>query len=98
MKLSFVPGDLNLEMALDGSYVVTIAGHVVLQSRSQSKAVAKYNQLRREMESLFPARELTQEEKVKLLQREIGDSLVGHNSLGGRKKKSTAGATRTFGG
>ncbi len=46
----------------------------------------------------FPARELTADEKAEMLQRAIGDSLVGHNSLGGRKKKTTAGSTRTFGG
>jgi hypothetical protein len=50
------------------------------------------------METRFPARELTAEEKREILQRSIADSLVGHNSLGGRKKKTTAGSTRTFGG
>jgi hypothetical protein len=43
-------------------------------------------------------REPTPEEKAELLQREINESLLGHNSLGGRKKKITAGGTRTFGG
>jgi hypothetical protein len=98
VKFSFLPGDLHLTQAEDGSYIVTIAGEVVLRNRSQRAATEKYKELRAEMESRFPARELTAEEKAELLQREIADSLVGHNSLGGRKKKSTAGGTRTFGG
>ncbi len=60
--------------------------------------MSKYNELRSEMELRFPARALTADEKAELLLREIGDSLLGHNSLGGRKKKTTAGGTRTFGG
>ena len=98
MKLSFLPGDLQLAKADDGSYIVTITALIVFQSRSQRAAIEKYNELRREMESRFPVRELTPEEKTELRHREIGDSLVGHNSLGGRKKKTTAGSTRTFGG
>jgi len=98
LKLSFLPGDLQLAKANDGSYDVTISAQIVFRSRSQRAAIEKYNELRREMESRFPARELTAEEKTELLHREVGDSLVGHNSLGGRKKKTTAGSTRTFGG
>ena len=98
MKLSFLPGDLQLAKADDGSYIVTIMAQTVFLSRSQRAAIDKYNELRREMESRFPARELTPEEKTELRHREIGDSLLGHNSLGGRKKKTTAGGTRTFGG
>ena len=98
MKLSFLPGDLQLTEGDDHSYVVTISGQIVFLSRSRRAAIEKYNDLRREMESRFPARELTLQEKTELLHREVGDSLVGHNSLGGRKKKSTAGGTRTFGG
>ena len=98
MKLSFLPGGLQLAKADDGSYIVTIMAQTVFLSRSQRAAIEKYNELRREMESRFPARELTPEEKIELRHREIGDSLLGHNSLGGRKKKTSAGGTRTFGG
>ena len=98
MKCSFLPGDLHLTTDVDRCFIVSIAGQIVLRSRSQRAAVEKYNELRKEMEARFPARELTASEKAELLQREIGDSLVGHNSLGGRKKKTTAGGTRTFGG
>jgi hypothetical protein len=98
VNLSFVPGDLHLNENEDGVFVVRMSGQEILSTKSQKAALAKFNALRKELEERFPAREPTPEEKAELLQREIGDSLVGHNSLGGRKKKTTAGGTRTFGG
>lgn len=98
MNLSFLPGDLRLSKSSDGHFVVTMAGHEILNTKSQRSALAKFNSLRAELEKKFPSRQPTAEEKTKLLQREINDSLLGHNSLGGRKKKTTAGGTRTFGG
>ncbi|HET9285284.1 MAG TPA: hypothetical protein VFR24_25305 [Candidatus Angelobacter sp.] len=98
MKMSFLPGDLHLTSDSNGNYVVTIAGSEVLRGRSEKKAVSRFKQLRKEMESKYPARELTREERQEMLRQAVGDSLVGHNSLGGRKKKTTAGGTRTFGG
>ena len=98
MKLSFLPGALFLNRMEDGTYVVTVEGQEIVRTKSQRTAVAQFSKVRQEMEARFPARELTSEEKSEILQRLIGDSLVGHNSLGGRKKKTTAGSTRTFGG
>jgi hypothetical protein len=98
MKLDFLPGDLHLSMSEDASYLVTLQGQEILRTRSVGRAVRKFNELRSEMEKRFPARELTAQEKAEILEAAIGDSLVGHNSLGGRKKKTTAGSTRTFGG
>jgi hypothetical protein len=98
MNLSFLPGDLHLSKNAEGEFVVTMAGREILSTRSQRSAVAKFNMLRAELEKKFPTREPTAQEKAELLQREINESLVGHNSLGGRKKKTTAGGTRTFGG
>ena len=98
MKLSFLPGDLYLTKNENGMFVVTMSGQEILVTKSQRSALMKFNALRAELEQKFPAREITAEEKAELLQREINDSLLGHNSLGGRKKKTTAGGTRTFGG
>lgn len=98
MNLSFLPGDLHLYQNQDKIFVVKLAGQEILLTKSRRSAVTKFNSLRAELEKRFPAREPTAEEKAALLQREINNSLVGHNSLGGRKKKSTAGGTRTFGG
>jgi hypothetical protein len=98
MNLSFVPGDLHLAKTEKGLFVVKMDGQEILVTRSERAAISKFNSLRKQLEERFPTREPTAEEKAELLQREIGDSLLGHNSLGGRKKKTTAGGTRTFGG
>jgi hypothetical protein len=98
MNLSFLPGDLHLSKNESGLFVVRMAGQEILCTKSQRSALAKFNSLRAELEEKYPAREPTAEERAELLQREINDSLLGHNSLGGRKKKTTAGGTRTFGG
>ena len=98
MKLSFLPGALYLESADDGSFWLTLDGEEVLRTNSQRTAVTKFNQLRHEMEKRFPQRQPSDEEKREALRRNIGEALVQHNALGGRKKKTTAGSTRTFGG
>ena|SRR5947207_1248798 len=98
MNLSFLPGDLHLSKNAHGAFVVRMGNQEILSTRSQRAALAKFNSLRAELEKKFPKQEPTTEEKAELLHREIGDSLLGHNSLGGRKKKTTAGGTRTFGG
>ncbi len=96
--MSFLPGDLHLIQSDDGTYRITISGREVYQTRTRKLAISRFNDLRRQMETLFPSRELSAEEKASMLREAIGDSLLGHNSLGGRKKKTTAGSTRTFGG
>lgn len=98
MNLSFLPADLHLSKNADGFFIVTVAGQEILRTKSQRSALSKFNAMRAELERKFPTREPTPKEKAELLQREINDSLLGHNSLGGRKKKTTAGGTRTFGG
>lgn len=96
--MSFLPGDLHLSKTESGLFVVKMANQEVLSTKSQRSALAKFKALRSELEKKFPTHEPTSEEKAELLQREINDSLLGRNSLGGRKKKTTAGGTRTFGG
>jgi hypothetical protein len=98
VNLSFLPGDLHLSKTGEGRFVVKMADREILSTKSRRSAVAKFNAIRAELEEKFPAREPNAEEKAELLHREINDSLLGHNSLGGRKKKTTAGGTRTFGG
>lgn len=98
MKLSFFPGKLFLDSAKDGTHRVTLDGKEVLCTRSERAAAAKFQSLRKEMESRFPPHKPTQEEKAEAFKRAVADSLVQHNSLGGRKKSKSAGSTRTFGG
>lgn len=97
MKLSFLPGDLHLNKEQDGAFVVTLQGEEVLHTAQERKALAKFNELRREMEAQFPPRELTPEEKRAILQKWISDTLVSHNGDRHSKKKIKSGSTRTFG-
>lgn len=98
MKASFIPGDLHLTETQDGFHVVAMQGNEILRTRSQRAAAAKFNELRREMQAKYPAPELTPEQKAEIWRKATLDAMIGHNSLGGRKKKTTAGGTRTFGG
>jgi hypothetical protein len=98
MKMSFMPGKMFLESEADGTVRVTVNGEEVYRGRSERSAVAKFNSLRKEMEQKFPVVGQPEEDRLEALRRMTLDSLIGHNSLGGRKKKTTAGGTRTFGG
>jgi len=98
VNLSFLPGELFLYKSETGLFIVKMAGQEILSTKSQRSALNKFNSLRAQLEERFPSRPPTAEEKAELLHEEISDSLLGHNSLGGRKKKTTAGGTRTFGG
>lgn len=98
MKLSFIPGELHLSDADDGQFVITVQGREIFRSPNRKKALAKFSTLRVELESKFPAHNITPQERHELLQRFIADVLVGHNSLRPEpKRKSAAGSTRTFG-
>src|SRR4051812_22549564 len=98
MNLSFIPGQLRLEKAASGEYLVTIANEEIFRSRQERKAISRYNTIRHEMESQFPAHELTPEEKAKALQRLIGEIKYTEvrNSMKVPKKDKIA-KTRTFG-
>jgi regulatory protein YycH of two-component signal transduction system YycFG len=85
MKLSFLPGNLHLTKEQDGTYLVTMQGQELLRTRVEKKAVAKFNAARKDLESQFPARELTPEEKRAALEK----------LLPPKKEKITG--TRTFG-
>jgi hypothetical protein len=98
MNMSFLPGDLHLSQSANGQFVLRMAGREILSTKSQRTAVAKFNALRSELETKFPARQPSSEEKARLLQREISNSLLARKRGGKAKKKTTAGGTRTFGG
>jgi hypothetical protein len=97
MKLSFVPADLHLDTDADGQFQVTLQGTEIFRTSSSTKAVKKFNEVKKELDSKFPTHDLSDEEKKELLQRSISDSLVKHNSLKTGTKKSAAKGTRTFG-
>jgi hypothetical protein len=74
-------------------------GEEVFSTRTEKKAIAEFNKIRREMEPMFPPTELTPEEKTRLLLKCIAESRVGldHNSFRPEEKKKKSGSTRTFG-
>ena len=98
MRASFLPGDLHLTQAEDGSYVVSLQGAEILKTRSRKAAVDRFNELRREMEVRYPARDLTPEEKAEIFRAAVIEGMLGHNSSSTRKKSTSARGTRTFGG
>jgi hypothetical protein len=98
MKLSFLPGNLFLDSADDGYLRIALNGEEIFRTRSRKAAIARFNLVRAEMERRFPPRELSAKQKADAFREMVKDSLVQHNSLGGRKKRTTAGSTRTFGG
>ena len=98
MKLSFLPGNLHLTKEKDGTYLVTIQGEEVFRTPIEKKALAKYNSVRADLESKFPARELTPEEKRLILENLLLDykSVQVRASTKPPKKEKVKG-TRTFG-
>ncbi|SRR6266571_3348749 len=97
VKLSFIPADLHLSTDVGGQFKVTFQGTEIFRTSSSTKALKKFNEVKKELEEKFPKHDLSDEEKRELLQRSISDSLVKHNSLKPEKKKSAARSTRTFG-
>ena len=98
MKLSFLPGDLHLTKETDGTYLVAMQGQALLRTKIEKKALAKFNAVRNELESQFPARELTPEEKRSALENLLLDyksAQVRASTKPPKKEKITG--TRTFG-
>lgn len=64
----------------------------------EKKAITEYNKIRKEMESQFPARELTTEEKTAALKKWMMDVAVREVRNSTRKDKpEKIRGTRTFG-
>ena len=98
MKLSFLPGDLHLTKESDGTYLVKMQGQELLRTRAEKKALAKFNKLRHELESQFPAREWTPEEKRAALEKYLMDYKAGEVRASTKPpKKEKVKGTRTFG-
>jgi hypothetical protein len=97
MNLSFLPGELNLKKTKEGSYLITIQGKGILNTTSEKKALAEFNRIRKEMESRFPAHDLSREEKTQLLMKYIGESQGIPKESKKQGRKYTPGSTNTFG-
>jgi hypothetical protein len=98
MQLSFLPGELYLKKMSDGTYVITIQGEEVFKSKIEKKALTEYNKIRKDMETKYPARELTTEEKSEALRRWVMDSkIVAVRNSTRKDKPDKIKGTRTFG-
>ena len=98
MRLSFLPGDLHLTKETDGTYLVAMQGQELMRTRTEKKAIARFNAVRMNLESQFPARELTPEEKRSALENLLLDYKSGQvraSTKPAKKEKITG--TRTFG-
>jgi len=96
MKLSFLPGELEL-CDDQGEFVIQVQRKEILRTRSKQTALSKFNVLRRSMEQQFPAREVTPEEKQELLKSIFNETMLADVGRRPPKKRSTARGTRTFG-
>jgi hypothetical protein len=98
MNLSFLPGNLHLSKEQDGTYLVTMQGQELLRTRTERKALAKFNALRKELESQFPVRKLGPDEKRVMLEKYLMDyKAVQVRASTKPPKKEKVKGTRTFG-
>lgn len=98
MKLTFFPGDLHLDQEPDGTYVVIMRSEILLRTHVEKKALTKFNVLRRELETQFPAHKLTPEEKRAALDKYVMDHKLAQVRASTRPpKKEKIKGTRTFG-
>ena len=95
MKLSFLPADLHLRKEENGHFTVSLRSNEIVRCRSGKKAIAVFNELKKDFEEKFPPHDLSSEEKAELLQHTIGDDLMKYNSLSPMQKKRAR--PRTFG-
>jgi hypothetical protein len=94
--LSFLPAELFLKETEEGVFVVSMRDEELLRTGSSAKAVAKFNDVRRQLESKYPAGELTAQEKAELFQKHLSETILQQSTYRPRKKLKP-GSTRTFG-
>ena len=91
-----LPGQLHLDET-GGEFAVTLRGERVLVTRNAKRAISKFNKIRRQLETRFPAAEPTPAEATALLRKHIGECLVDDNHFRPQQEKKAKKATRTFG-
>lgn len=98
MKLSFLPADLHLTKENDGTYLIIMGTTEILRTRAEKKALTRFNTLRKELESQFPAHELTAKEKLAAVTRLVDEYKFTkmRKEMKPVKREKPSG-TRTFG-
>ncbi len=73
-------------------------GQEILRTRTEKKALARFKALRKDLETLFPARELTPREKRAALEKYLLDYKAAEVRASTKPpKKAKVKGTRTFG-
>lgn len=79
MRPYFARTGLLLHKNPDGKFVLEIARKELGRLAQEKKAVAAYNKIRGALEKEMPPTQITDAERLELLQKYLSDSLVGHN-------------------
>jgi hypothetical protein len=96
MRLYFARADLLLHQNEAGEYVLEQSGERLATFKSEKKAKAEYDKIRKYLEDKFPSAEVTDADRKALLERYLADNLLQHNSLRDAPRKKPA-KSRTFG-
>jgi len=94
VKLYFQRAELLLH-EVKGEYVLEMAGRVLGTFKSEKRAVAEYNRLRRELEKTLPPAEISDAERTATLDRYLLDSVAPTTAR--RPQQRRMNRTRTFG-
>jgi hypothetical protein len=97
MEISFLPGELCLKKASDGTFTITIASEQVFSGKNEKKALTEYNRIRKDMEEKFPPIPLTPQQRTEMLMRYLGSNFHANTFKPSNKDKKPRGSTRTFG-
>jgi hypothetical protein len=97
MKLSFLPGDLHLTQEPDGSYILKMNGQELFRTRIEKKALGRFNKLREDLETLFPARQLSSHDKKTTLAKYLMDYKAAQVRASTKPPEEKVKGTRTFG-
>jgi len=81
----------------NGAYVIKIQGKEVFTTRDEKKAIAKFNALRKEMDSKFPPREIAPEQRKGILQRMIMHQVMAEVKRDMASPVKKKNKTKTFG-
>ncbi len=93
MRLYFKRAELLLH-EIDGKFVLEMEGQIVETFTRESKAIAAYNRIRRELEAKMPPTEMTDADRKAILDKYLAENLASRDSSRREKKVYPS---RTFG-
>src|SRR5579864_9021575 len=93
VRLYFKGAELLLH-EVEGKFMLEMEGRIVETFTQESKAVAAYNRIRRELEAKMPPSEMTDADRKAILDQYLMDTLASRKSSRPEKKVNPS---RTFG-